>query len=591
MKKTRKNLHKLSKLNYKPDKPTADFVLVSGIARETPYSAEYLSLLVRTNKIFGKKFGRNWFISKRSLTGYLKIRRGAPVQQLPNQWRQGQTFLGTPRSDLGNLRAVLANAPVGAMGGMGEVMKREEEKGIKKEETIAAETKKHLDELENIYRDANTQINAEQKKEKEIPKKDFQGQTLKEVPRSDLSQPAANFFKPKFPEILDWPDKSDKDYRTNENYYQPLIKKNRWAEILVVSIVTIVLILGGFNLKFANAIYGAVKEFVEDATTLQGHAPGTHASEILLLDKEGKISIYGHIETQGQFRSFVQQGIAPIVVDSSTTVANLSAEFLDGLSARDFTLQVVTKNGNVTFDNVKLEGGAEVGSLLKVKGAANFLDYISVAKNLSVGGDLVVNGASTLVGKIQALGGALLTGRVDVRGDIDTTGFIAAQRAQIKEGGLIVGGHTQLNTLGISGGLSVADLGVSGNFSVAGKDISVGDSWGDKLNVNASSTFTGPFLVSTNEAKFGRGLTVLANGIGITGASTITGATGITGNLTVTGDTTLNGNLVLSGSTSGGTGLGIGTSTPGAALGVKGAGLFDGFLGFDYLQSTSTNTS
>ncbi len=547
-------------------------MLVSGIARETPYSAEYLSLLVRTNKIFGKKFGRNWFISKKALAGYLKIRGVAPAQQLPQQWRnfmpshQGQTLMP---------RVVLADASAGSTSRMGEIMKREEEKGNKKEETIAAETKKHLDELENIYKNNETQNS---QFETPIPEKQKNNISSFTIPDTSYKLQNSNWARPKFPEILERVKWEPRDKGV-------VGSKSRWAEILVVSIVTLVLILGGFNLKFANALYGAAKEFFGDATTLQGHAPGTHASEILLLDKEGKISIYGHIETQGQFRSFVQQGIAPIVVDSSTTVANLSAEFLDGLSARDFTLQVVTKNGNITFDNVKLEGGAEIGSLLKVKGAANFLDYISIAKNLSVGGDLVVNGRSTLSG------GADIFGRLAVKGDIDVTNFIAAQRAQIKEGGLIVSGHTQLNTLGISGGLSVADLGVSGNFSVAGKDISIGDSWGDKLNVNASSTFSGPFLVSSNEAKFGRGLTVLANGASITGASSIIGATGITGALTVTGDTTITGNLALGGSTSGGTGLGIGTSSPGAALGVKGAGIFDGFLSANYFTSTSSLTS
>ncbi|MEK7209544.1 MAG: hypothetical protein AAB670_01320, partial [Patescibacteria group bacterium] len=359
----------------------------------------------------------------------------------------------------------------------------------------------------------------------------------------------------------------------------------RPVEIAVVSIITLVIILGGFNLKFANALYGAIKDFVNDAMTLQGHVPGTHANEILLLDKEGKISIYGHIETKGQLRSYAEQGIAPIVVDSTTTAENLSADYLDGISAQEFTLQLVTKNGNITFDKVQLEGGAEVGKLLLVKGAAQFLDYVSVAKNLSVGQsvsigqDLVVNGVSTLAGKIQALSGALFTGRVDVKGDIDATGFIAAQRGQIKEGGLVVSGSTQLNTLGVTGGASMSDLGISGNFSVAGKEISLGDSGADKMTINASSTFKGPFEVTAYEAKFGRGIDILVGGLSVAGASSLVGNTTITGNLTV------------SGSSSWGVGLGIGTTTPGGALVVKGAGLFDGFVSANYFTSTSSLTS
>lgn len=37
--------------------------------------------------------------------------------------------------------------------------------------------------------------------------------------------------------------------------------------------------------------------------------------------------------------------------------------------------------------------------------------------------------------------------------------------------------------------------------------------------------------------------------------------------------------------------VGVGTSTPGAAVGVKGAGIFEGFVHADYFFSTSTNNS
>ncbi|MEK7117237.1 MAG: hypothetical protein AAB861_00495, partial [Patescibacteria group bacterium] len=37
--------------------------------------------------------------------------------------------------------------------------------------------------------------------------------------------------------------------------------------------------------------------------------------------------------------------------------------------------------------------------------------------------------------------------------------------------------------------------------------------------------------------------------------------------------------------------MGLGTTTPGAKIGVKGAGIFDGFVSADYFTSTSTNTS
>ena len=59
-----------------------DIILISRISKETPYSAEYLSLLVRTKKISGRKVGRNWYISRKSLIKYLEKRSNIPQVSL-----------------------------------------------------------------------------------------------------------------------------------------------------------------------------------------------------------------------------------------------------------------------------------------------------------------------------------------------------------------------------------------------------------------------------------------------------------------------------------------------------------------------------
>ncbi|MDP3800152.1 MAG: tail fiber domain-containing protein [bacterium] len=592
-------------------KPNKDFTLISRVANQTPYSQEYLSLLVRKNKIKGKKLNGIWHVSQTDLKRYLN-EQGIimPNGETPMLVAKGENVNGVfvPKAYRVINKAVLANEPeseipnnlqntnlnskgstfsssgilrsnLKSLNPQGQTLRAVPRSDLKSENNLTADVRSELDRLEEIYQQKNSKTQDTNYKqitneEKEISKKEFQGQTFssKGILRSDLKEEES---KSEF----NFPKLKANSYKLEANSYST----SKFVQIVSVSVVSIVLVLGGFNLKFANAIYGAVKTFVEDAVTLQGKAPGTGANEILLINKDGDISIAGHIETKKQFRSYAKDGIAPIIVDSKTTAVNLSADYLDGLSNQDFTLQLVTKNGNVTFDNVKLEGGAEVGSLLLVKGAASFLNYVTISNDLFVGGKASISNG------LDVIGNSTLIGRLTLKGDIDATGFIAAQRAQIKEGGLVVGGATVLNSLGVTGGASMSDLGISGNFSVAGKEISLGDSGSDKMTVNASSTFKGPFEVTAYEAKFGRGITIQSSGLSVTGSTNITGSTSFTGNSTITGD------LTVSGSGSFGSfsinELGLGTSTPASKLAVTGAGTFDGFISANYFTSTSSLTS
>ena len=59
------------KINIVATGKNKNYILVSEAAKDTPYSAEYLSLLCRKGKIESKKIGRNWFTTKDAIRKYL----------------------------------------------------------------------------------------------------------------------------------------------------------------------------------------------------------------------------------------------------------------------------------------------------------------------------------------------------------------------------------------------------------------------------------------------------------------------------------------------------------------------------------------
>ena len=61
-----KNREKNRRMKIKPG-----FITLAEVAKNTPYSQEYLSLLARQGKLSAKKFGRNWYTTQEALDGYL----------------------------------------------------------------------------------------------------------------------------------------------------------------------------------------------------------------------------------------------------------------------------------------------------------------------------------------------------------------------------------------------------------------------------------------------------------------------------------------------------------------------------------------
>ena len=255
---------------------------------------------------------------------------------------------------------------------------------------------------------------------------------------------------------------------------------------MITAIVAIFIIAGGFSFGQADYVVQQIKKAFKDADTIQGHFPGTHANEVLVLDKSGNVSIFGHIETQGQFRSHAPDGVAPIVVDSMTKVDNLNVDYLDNLDSKDFTLAFVTKNGNLTYEDVFLEGNVEVGKTLTVKGATKLLDSLQVYGNLGVFGDAVF-GKDIILQKgtikisntslIKNLNAEFLDGIKKQNINLDFVTSNGASTANgISVGGLEVNGQSDFRGMGFFHkgvwGLNGAfgTLGVAGGVSIGDKD-------------------------------------------------------------------------------------------------------------------------
>ncbi|MBI2624802.1 MAG: hypothetical protein HYW70_00480 [Candidatus Nealsonbacteria bacterium] len=458
-------------------KPDPAYVSLAELAKNSPYSQEYLSLLARRGKLQAKKFGRNWYAAREALDGYLahqglnivlpkhlfnasykgKITKPFDALSFEGQIRNGEvepnvilTQFGDPQEpiDLGGTRERWAER-IKEKEQVSEPVKPEEKakEELKSEEILKIEPYR----IRTMRKDIMALTGGG------VPKKEYKAQKPETTPKvvskepvrpEQIPLPIGGAAKKIIPEkevlaterkqapekeetIKEMPIEDrvlDKLLQALEARIPPRGPFEKLAQIngaanhyfrssfkvLAVSVVAIVvmfLLIGGVSFGNVDKMMLAVNSFLKDATTLRGHFAGTHANEVLLLDKEGKISIYGHVETRGQLRSFVEQGVAPLVVDSTTTVENLSADYLDNLSSKDFTLAFVTKNGNITYEDVKLEGNVEVGKTLVVKGAAKLLDSLFVYGTIGTFGDIIgkgnltIGGAAKLVGPLLALGG------------------------------------------------------------------------------------------------------------------------------------------------------------------------------------------
>src|SRR3989338_8626817 len=283
------------------DSEMSQWVCLSEAARSTPYSAEYLSLLARRNKLPAKKIQGVWYTTRKIVNDYLSkqmVRKKFELEE------KNQNFAPMFQNNLSESLS-------------GEVVSNsrndKDSQGVNGNNVRNGADNYGVNNLDSFF----------------------------------------NSFIAKFDKYIDLSVEKRVSFFGHvviyvKNSYRTVV--SRKLTLFLFILLLLVAVLAPFRLVsgFAENTFRAVIKTLKDANTVLGFRPGTHENEILLLNDKGDVSIFGHIETEGQFRSFIKDGIAPIVVDSKTKVGNLNADYLDNLSAEQFTLAFVTKNGNVT---------------------------------------------------------------------------------------------------------------------------------------------------------------------------------------------------------------------------------------------------
>ncbi|MBI2175205.1 MAG: hypothetical protein HYU35_00525 [Parcubacteria group bacterium] len=573
-------------------------------AKNTPYSAEYLSLLARKKKLRAKKIGKDWHTTRAAVETYLQkqlirseIQRGrnaaalqpiSPRSDARLAWAAEPIEPGADR-ELLYLRSRLAHGlgtspheevPISLSPPAPKTPEQRTE--IKSLDKKQFATKEDVQKISASLEALTTHLSGGAQKTTQTAQVGGADQLEHEYKEShERADLLFESFINKFTTFLDASIEGHlsfphKIWRGLKRAYRATVSRPR--TLLVAALLTVLFV--ALPLRFVFGFFDDTARLVwnkmRDAQTVMGFQPGTHANEILILSPQGDISIRGHIETEGQLRSYAKDGVAPIVVDSKTRIENLNADLVDGYTTEEFTLAFVTKQGNVTFDDVVLGGEAEIGKTLLVKGATRLLEALRVdgeldvfgnarfAKSLEVAGpasfEAMLNAADIVASGIlraqKVVSPSVEAGDVAASGEI-LGGSVRAEKRLVSDGTLTVASQSTFRGfaffergLQASTGSFASGLDVGGGFTATGdvrlgklgKDVIVeADNWivDEKGNAefrgstttisgllqvrgSGTSTFTG---LSASGGFFGGGLSLSGAGISANGALTIsTGA-------------------------------------------------------------------
>ncbi|MEK7649348.1 MAG: hypothetical protein AAB367_00065 [Patescibacteria group bacterium] len=516
-----------------------EFIPVSEASQDTPYSTEYVSLLCRKGRIESKKIGRNWYTTKEAVRKYLAkqiAQRNSSVSMLDTY---ANTLFKKPEAHLASNTIELRS--------WDDAQEKDlVSPEIKTQKEIPISSQRVSDAFDSNHFDI---------------KPDHKSDTLFEK------------FIGKFMTFMDISIEGHfgvmhRSWRRIKKETKNIITNRRSFFVLFFFIALLVLSPTRVLLSAADDMIFAAYEKIRDAETLMGHRAGTHANEVLLLDKNGNLAIYGdvisenNIEAGEQLVSNAAEGTAPIRVRSVTKVENLNADFLDGVSSEQMTLAFVTKNGNITYDDVYLEGRVEVGKTLLVKGATHLRQSLKVDGELAVLGDAVFSKNLKVHGDVSArnlfaheyiIGKTLQGERITATNEIKAPHVRATETLRAKnvlvDGQSVFQGMTQHNggVWGKFGSFDIA-LEVGGNFGAYGDTVNLGSANSTEIiALGDSFTFNGATVCTTSTSGC-----VGSNDSGWTDDGSV---------VRLTTDTDL---------------VGVGTSTPGRTFSVSGQSLVSG---------------
>ncbi|GEM_PF-3934034 len=443
---------------------------MSEAAVNAPYSAEYLSLLARKGKLTAKKINNAWYTTQSILDEYMK-------KQMIRAQVQNGNFNGTPVSSV------------------------DQDESIKQLRSLRGDTREYLKEYEDFLVQNKIQKSAGiSPLKRPTPTSTFLG-FIPNMIQSQIIIPLKNIFhrnvqtesKPQTSPVTKTPSPTttpeqmfapitseiesalerviDRKFNGGNSNQNPNQNKSGRisssartvfsSKTLVAATILCILVLTIFPIPLVFSFFEKSVDFVKsslvDSNTVMGFRPGTHANEILLLSKNGNISIMGHIETEGQFRSFAPDGTAPIVVDSKTMVKNLNAEYLGGASSTEFTLAFVTKNGSVTTEDVTFGGSVEVGETLEVGQTLVVKGATKLLSSLEVDGNTRVLGNAEFGQILKVLGPAYFEGLVTMKDNLSVNKNLSV-RGSITSGSSVIAKNGSFGSLGVSGDTALNDF-------------------------------------------------------------------------------------------------------------------------------------